>query len=107
MKTNVYDPDAFQARVNYAATCLIRGTASRRRDTCFEMNDGDAVVVALSRRAARNPRLAEAIRRGWSEMVEGLPASWHAKFIEHKDVATRDLPKLAARMRARVSTLNP
>jgi len=97
MKSNdVYNPEAFTARVNYAAQCLIRRIDSRRRDTCFEMMDGDAVVVALVRRAAKNPRLKEAIARGWSELRDGFPVGWLDLAEKH---AGADLPTLAAAMR--------
>lgn len=97
--SNVYEPEAFQARVNYAATCLVNGISSRRRDTCFEMFDGDAVVVALVRRARKNPRLLAAIAKGWSELVDGVPASWHAQAEQHKAVPTGELATLAQTMR--------
>ena len=41
----VYQPEAFAYRVNYAAQCILRGTKTRASETCFEMNDGDAVVI--------------------------------------------------------------
>lgn len=60
---SVYDPENFAGRVDYAATGTLRGTDSRQFDTCFEMNDGDAVMLGLLRRAAKNPRLAAALPR--------------------------------------------
>jgi hypothetical protein len=54
----VYDPEAFAERVNIAALVIsTRGRTSRSFDTCFEMWDGDAVAVALYRRARKNPKL--------------------------------------------------
>ncbi len=99
--SNVYEPEAFQARVAYAAVCLVEGIQSRRFDTCFEMFDGDAVVVALVRRARKNPRLLAAIARGWSELVDGVPASWHEKATQHSAIPTRELPTLARTLRER------
>ena len=58
--------DDFKARVDFAADHIARGTPSNRRfDSCFENNDGDAVVTALYRRAKANPdgKLAQNIWR--------------------------------------------
>ena len=58
----VLDPEAFSARVNYAATCIMAGrTHTRTFDNCFEMSDGDYVVEALMRRAENNQLLSKAI----------------------------------------------
>ena len=55
----VNDPDNFAGRVNYAAQVISRGgSTSRTFDSCFENYDGDAVAVALARRAEKNPKLA-------------------------------------------------
>lgn len=55
---SVYTSDAFAERVNFAARVIAsRGTATRSFDTCFEMWDGDAVGVALYRRARGNTKL--------------------------------------------------
>ena len=56
--SRVYDPNAFAARVDLAASYIAAGRSTTRTfDTCFEMNDGDAVAVAVYRRARRNPKL--------------------------------------------------
>ena len=61
----VYDDDAFQERVNFAAGYIAQGrTSTRRFDTCFEMNDGDAVVAALFRRTEKAPQ---------SKLAKNLP----------------------------------
>lgn len=55
---NVYDPNAFEDRVNYAASVISKGRMpenSRTLDTCFEMFDGEFVAAALVRRAKKNP----------------------------------------------------
>lgn len=54
----VYDPEAFEERVNYAASVISKGIVpvnGRHFDTCFEMFDGDYVVAALVRRTLHNP----------------------------------------------------
>ena len=61
----------FQYRVNYAAQCIRRGITSRRRDACYENNDGDLVVVALMRRARKNPEFMKAIVNHWRGAVHG------------------------------------
>lgn len=53
---NVYDPNAFRNRVEFAAAHISAGRGdSRAFDTCFEMYDGDAVAAALIRRIDANP----------------------------------------------------
>ena len=60
---SVYNPENFSGRVDYAVTGTLRGTDSRHFDTCFEMGDGDAVMLGVLRRAAKNSRLAAALPR--------------------------------------------
>lgn len=38
-------------RKQYALQCMLKGTNSRARDNCFEMGDGDQVMVYIMRRA--------------------------------------------------------
>lgn len=51
----------FKERVNYAARVIREGRrTSRKFDNCFEMNDGDLVVLALVKRANKSGgKLAE------------------------------------------------
>jgi hypothetical protein len=94
---SVYDKDAFSDRVNYAAKCFLRGTSGTRHfDTCFEMNDGDAVVTALVRRAERNAKLHAAIARQWSGT---FPKSWRDTAEKYEHIPTLDLKKLAMKQR--------
>jgi len=52
---DVYKASAFEDRVNYAASCIVKGyTNGRHFDTCFEMGDGEYVVAALVRRVLKN-----------------------------------------------------
>lgn len=102
--TDVYNPEAFGARVDYAAQCLVRGIRSRRFGTCFEMYDGDAVAVALIRRARNNPRLKEAISRGWDALdTEGFPESWARCVDGYKNIPTTQLPTLARALRLKAT----
>jgi len=43
--------DAFNKRVRTAEKCYLSGVHDRTLDNCFEMHDGEMVVVALMRRA--------------------------------------------------------
>lgn len=53
---SVYDADNFAGRVNLAALYISEGRESSRSfDTCFEMDDGEAVGLALYRRAQKSP----------------------------------------------------
>jgi hypothetical protein len=54
---DVWDPAQFWYRVDYAA-CQIarRGRVTARLNACFGMGDGEAVQVALVRRARLKPR---------------------------------------------------
>jgi hypothetical protein len=57
-------PDSFAYRVNFAASVISSGRATTRNfDNCFENWDGDAVAVALYRRARKNPKLRAALWR--------------------------------------------
>lgn len=54
----------FSERVNYAARWIVSGRPTTRSfDNCFENSDGDAVVLALCRRAEKNERLRQALPR--------------------------------------------
>lgn len=88
--------DDFSYRVNYAAQCIVRNTNSRRFSSCFEMNDGDAVVVALVRRSWTNKKLYDAIARQWGGE---FPSEWTELADKYNSVPSRDLSKLAATMR--------
>lgn len=64
----VKDSDDFASRVNYASRVIASGAStSRGFDDCFEMNDGDAVAVAVYRRSLKSPALAANIWRYLSQ----------------------------------------
>lgn len=55
---DVYKVEAFEDRVNYAASVISKGIVpmnGRHFDTCFEMCDGDYVAAALVRRTLKKP----------------------------------------------------
>jgi hypothetical protein len=59
----------FPARVALAAQCIRTGDGigSRAFDNCFEMSDGDMVMLMLLRMAESDPVLARGIDREWSK----------------------------------------
>ncbi len=93
---SVYDTEAFAERVNFAAAFISAGRnsdTSRRFDTCFEMNDGDAVVAALVRRAGKNKRLA-------AKLFKYIGKAGAAKAAaDLADIPTSGLPEKAREMR--------
>ena len=92
---SVYETEAFQQRVNYAAQCLVGPYSrcqTRHFDTCFEMYDGNAVVCALYRRALKNPRLWAALEQRAPSMIENGRAY-------SDEYAGRKLPDVAREQR--------
>lgn len=54
--TSINNPDNFAGRIDFAAAYIAAGrNTSRSFDSCFENDDGDAVVTALYRRAQAKP----------------------------------------------------
>jgi hypothetical protein len=93
--SSVYDEDNFMGRVAFAANYISKGVDSTRTfDTCFEMNDGDAVYLALVRRVRKNPntKLAKNI---WRYLAESA-----AERIETQYKNVTDLKALSAQLRA-------
>ena len=94
---NVYNPDAYAYRVQFAASVISKGAnATRRFDTCFEMYDGCAVAAALVRRVLANPssKLAANI---WSYIGrETAMASYEAT----KNMTVKELAEYAASLRS-------
>ena len=91
-KTNAHD--AFAYRVNFAAAVISSGrNTTRNFDNCFENWDGNAVAVALYRRARNNPKLRAALWRylGRASVVP----------IAFKERRRTDLKSWAAELRAK------
>lgn len=97
----VYDEENFSGRVNFAAKYISEGrNTTRHFDTCFEMYDGDAVYVALCRRAMKNPKLAE-------NMPRYLCMSMREKLLEqYTHITTRKLPEIARQLRNKATQNN-
>jgi hypothetical protein len=90
-----YDPDAFATRVNFAASYIAAGRRTTRTfDTCCEMNDGDAVAVAVYRRSLNNPKLRANLWRYFGRALVVQLA------YENRRRPTRSLPAWAAQLRA-------
>jgi hypothetical protein len=56
----------FQARVDYVAKALKRGSWGRKFDACFEHHDSSQLVATVMLRAHRNPALKKAIMTAFS-----------------------------------------
>jgi hypothetical protein len=67
---------AFQARVDYVAKALRRGSWGARFDACFEHHDSGHVVAAVMLRAARNDDLKASIMSSFS-VTEWEDVPWH------------------------------
>lgn len=91
---SVYDSNAFGQRVSYAILCINRGTNSRHFDTCFEMGDGDAVVVGIYRRLQDKPEMLDKM---WRKLNKD---SVMASVAQHSAIPTRELHGLARTLRA-------
>lgn len=75
------DPNNFAGRVSRAASHMAQGRPiTRGLDNCFENHDGDAVAVALYRRAQKNPegQLARNIWRYLNQTDTEALAAAHA-----------------------------
>ncbi len=94
----LYNESAFLARVNFAEKCFrSHQTNTRAMDTCFEMYDGAAVVVALVRRARLDHALYVAIASDWSGR---FPTEWLELETKYSHIPTERLGNLARELRA-------
>jgi hypothetical protein len=90
--------DNYPARVEFAERCFREGVSnSRDLDSCFEMYDGDAVVVALVRKTRTDPQLRRGIAAQWSGE---FPARWLETAHRYRTVPDKKLVKLATELRA-------
>lgn len=96
---------AYRKRVDYAHTAFLRGEDSRDFDNCFEMYDGEFVVVALMRRAQKDPVLMAAIRADFSQTcVENW--SWIKTQEKYKRIPDSKLAELAAQKQIEAEWFN-
>lgn len=87
----------FSDRVNYAARYIASGRPTNRTfDGCFECSDGEAVVLALCRRAEKNERLRQALPRYIAETsIRDVPPRYVGRkpedvSREHRSVSRAD-----------------
>lgn len=93
--TSYRDPEGFAARVNMACNYIAnRREASRAFDTCFEMQDGDAVATAVYRRSRKNHKVRGNL---WRYLARDsvVPTAF-----KHRRVPTKGLAALARQERA-------
>ena len=94
--SKVYQRVAFAYRVNFAASVIARGgNTTRNFDTCCEMNDGDAVVAALMRRAKANP--GGPLAKNFSRYLNVELAEKYYQETVH--MSSRELVEYAAKLR--------
>jgi hypothetical protein len=67
---------SFQARVDYVAKALKRGSWGQRFDACFEQHDGNHVIAAVMLRARRNEALKKAIMTAF-DVTRWEDVPWH------------------------------
>ena len=87
----------FQHRVNIAALYISRGAAtSRAFSNCFEHYDGDAVAVALFRRAEKAPE-GDLAKNLWRYLCRESVSRLAAENAHRQNLAAwaRDLAALA------------
>lgn len=95
MTASYREREGFAARVSLACKYISeRRTATRTFDTCFEMNDGDAVAVAVYRRSKTNPKIRANLWRYLCRHTAITTA------FAHRRVATKNLPVIARQQRA-------
>lgn len=58
------------------------GISERTFDTCFEMNDADAVVVAIMLKAENDKELTAGIK---SQLGEGCYQHWYSVYLWHQE----------------------
>lgn len=63
MLEKIYQLDAYEYRLRYIIANILRDRIVNEGafNTCFEMGDGDRIVLTLLRRGLKNPRLRSAL----------------------------------------------
>ncbi len=59
----IYEPEEFGYRLRYAIRTILRDRIVDEGlfNTCFEMGDGERIIVTILRRGLKNPRLRIAL----------------------------------------------
>lgn len=89
---------SFQARVDYVAKALSRGSWGPGFDACFTHHDGNHVIAAIMQRASRNPKLQEAIMRAF-RVKDWTRVPWHSQAAAFEGCSARRIGELAATAR--------
>ena len=95
-----FNANSYPARVRFAAWAICEGDHSRQHDTCFEMYDGAAVVVALMRAASSGKADYLAHRLEHACLTPTGWANWQATVAQYSEWPDAKLPDLAASIRA-------
>ena len=96
MRSKVYERDAFEYRVQFAAGVIARGgNTTRNFDTTCEMWDGDAVTAALMRRVKAHPN--GPLAKNFSRYINVELAE--KSYQETKHLSRRELIEYAAKLR--------
>ncbi|HDZ53447.1 hypothetical protein LCGC14_0043920 [marine sediment metagenome] len=89
---------SFQARVDYVAKALKRGSWGERFDACFDHHDSHQLIAVVMQRAERSPRLKEAIMTSFAVSSWDL-VPWHETAAPYADKSARQIGVLAAQAR--------
>ena len=80
----VYDPAAHSYRIRYAIASILRDRVVNEGafNTCFQMDDAEAVIQAILRRGLKNPNLRTALERSHlinlTQWLAPRPEFWEA-----------------------------
>lgn len=97
-RTSRIEAPSFQARVDYIAKALVRGSWGRKFDECFEQHDSNHVIAVVMSRAERNETLKSAIiQRFEAENWEQVP--WHEISEKFAGQSARRIRESAAEVR--------
>jgi hypothetical protein len=90
-------PKTFSERVNYAARWIASGRPTTRSfDACFECYDGEAVVLALCRRAEKNEKLRHALPKYIAETsIRDVPRRYEGR--RPSDVSREQIERTTTR----------
>lgn len=90
--------DSFQARVDYVAKALRRGSWGGRFDACFDHHDSLHLIAIVMQRAERNQKLREAIMKSFDATSWDL-VPWQEAAAPFAGKSARHIGVLAAQAR--------
>jgi len=90
---------SFQARVDYVAKALVRGSWGEKFDACFEHHDSNHLVAVVMQRAERNQGLRDAIMSSFGvDKWDDVP--WVEVAAPFEGMSARKIGTLAAESRS-------